>query len=142
MSNKTNKLKKENQEGKVEAWLRDDGIVEFKAVGTLNEQLIEEIKKKINEEIEMIKKLPRKVNNLADLSQLIADPKTGWKSSLKVRKLGVRFLRWNKIRKAAILGNPSSSLIRVAISFVIRMGSLKKAKYFIKKEEAIKWLKQ
>jgi hypothetical protein len=137
-----NQSKEENQKRNVEVRLRDDGILEFKAIGLFDEKMAQEIMKKINEEREIIEKLPGKAKNLADMTQLILSPKTGWSSSLELRKIGADLIKWDKIEKVAILGDPNSSLLKVAASFMLRMAGIEKAKYFINREEAIKWLKK
>jgi hypothetical protein len=140
MSNKNNKLKKELKE-RVEIKLRDDGIVEFKIVGTFNAKLAEEIAKKVDEEFEIMEKLPGKIKNLADMSELYVDPKVGWSSSIKLRKIAIRFIKWDKMEKLAILGNPTSAFIKIAISFLFKIAGSKKARYFDNYEEAVNWLK-
>jgi hypothetical protein len=137
-----NEKNKENQKEKIEIIVREDGVLEFKVTGILNEQLTKKMEEKVLEEFEIAKKLPGKVKVLADMKDLSVDKKTGWMSTLDLRKLGVRFLKWDKLEKIAILGNPKDSFLKVAISFVLKLVDIKKIKHFIKKEEAEKWLKQ
>ncbi len=133
---------KRNKEEKIEFFVRKDGVIEFKTIGNLDEQFLKKIEEKIVEEIEVIKRLPGKIKILADMETITISPKTGWNSSLRVRKLAIKLLKWEKLEKVAIVGNPQNSFLRIAVLFIFKLIGLEKAKYFIAKEEAEKWLKQ
>lgn len=139
--NMDNKEQKEGTKENIEILLRKDGIIEFRAVGNLNERFIKEMEKRVVEELEIVKKLPGNVKILADMEGLDIDPRTGWRSTVGLRKLAVEFLTWEKLEKAAILTNKKSALLRVAVLFIFKLVGSKKAKYFFDKEEAEKWLK-
>lgn len=133
---------KDKQKEKIEFLLRKDGVIEFKAIGKLDEQFIKKMEAKIAEEIEVAKKLPGKVKFFVNVEELDIDPKTGWRSTVGIRKLAVKFLKWEKFGKAAVLTNQKSAMLRVAALFIFRLVGAERAKLFFNKEEAEKWLKE
>ncbi len=55
------------------------------------------------------------------------------------RKIWVKFLQNTKIKKAAMFGG--NIIVRTLASFVIAAAGKKNIKFFVAKEEALKWLK-
>ncbi len=139
---KNYKKNKENKEEKIEILVKEGGVIEFKVRGNLNEQFIKKMEDRVVEEFEIAKKLPGKVKILANMEELDIDPRTGWRSTVGIRKLAVKFLTWEKLEKAAVLINSKNAFLKVAALFVFRLTGAEKAKLFFNKEEAEKWLKQ
>lgn len=127
-------LNNKNKEAAAKVWLGEDGIVRME-IGNI--KWSNEILEKMAKDYEnIVKSLPEKPNIIIDTSNV------QYAGTTTVRKKGVEHLRttvkspgWKKL---AMWGG--STVVRVAISFLVTATHMDNVKQFKTEKEALEWL--
>ena len=121
---------KEYKVGENRIYLGEDNTIYFIAVGEHNKETALEISEAV---VKLTKLVEGKINVLVDLNK-------AEKPSPEARKIFQEHSQYDGANKTAICG--LHPVARVLASFFIGVTQNKKIKFFYKKEEALRWLKE
>ena len=135
MVKRQNMKNKSSEKNKSKIWKGDDGIIYVEITGSLDEHIVEELIKEIEE---FLKEMPGEGRVLLDIQT---------PSIIRSSEFRRGVVEWIKqvakdpgFAKAAVFAN--NIVIKTIASFILVPSGVKSIKVFTTKPEALKWLKQ